>query len=809
MSRKGFTTSTTSPAAPVLAHRPLRLLSPSFDPPTKLSACGAVPVPRCLSSSPLLAQTSRPVKHVGPLADGFHFTSEQRDNALEFVEDAMDLPPSIAKSLYSVGGEKRAKRLRKFQKKAARELEKRGELLVTLDRYTTLPESWGYLTPEKTPSFLPSRDQLLHAPSMPRLVPRTDPTATQYEDWAPPGPLAPDLRALYMFPTRREQIRLEGRERKRPDAGGVREGRKEVSSEGKAGEEDARESWVEERESASEDGHRQDEGVLYQDDPYDLGGFEQNGGDFDEFFGSTWRLPDPPACYQTEPGGSRQTFDDDTREGLGSDLRLPIPPACYQTEGGPQQAFDDTHEGFGSAMHLPDPPASYQTEMALAKQHSLYSHVQEQADRRAPEDEAQRVVDSVEQPADGDLGGFEHDFPWQGDEDNDLLVQRDGQGEFILQAGEDVGQDVGEDVGEDDSEGGMDGIEEGGSFSGQLDGFDAEMGDLERVEGSDEEMIPDSEPEGELLGVATTMKSETPPLAMSMSPVVHKISRDNNSAEEASRNASIEAADFMDGVEQTGETETEYAGGCEREEPPAQGVTDEGLSTAGAKVQQEQLQLREAVDPKDPTEVEVKVKEEEGGLAFALYDSKPVEPRAAQQPSPSPSPSPHALSHARPLPTPQVVEHRSQNPYTRASGRQLTPICPSTWGRQAPSTSARPPLTQQPRQRLLAPAQRMAHPLPPRPPAQTPLFRAASTSSASSSIASRYGTSGVVAGADTSSTAVSHPPPAATPPSLLSRLGPRVDTPKLDLLQRIGGRAESSEEDEEKQEWAARWWRRR
>ncbi|BGP36944.1 sister chromatid cohesion protein 1 [Rhodotorula kratochvilovae] len=85
----------------------------------------------------------------------------------------------------------------------------------------------------KDPEYLPSSRlhlALLDTPSsalLPRALPKTSKSAPSLELFAPPGLLAPELQDLFAMPTRREQIRLEGRERKEDRA--VEQGRRAMS----------------------------------------------------------------------------------------------------------------------------------------------------------------------------------------------------------------------------------------------------------------------------------------------------------------------------------------------------------------------------------------------------------------------------------------------------------------------------------------------------------------------------------------------------------------------------------------------------
>ncbi|GAA5842308.1 hypothetical protein JCM9279_005340 [Rhodotorula babjevae] len=85
----------------------------------------------------------------------------------------------------------------------------------------------------KDPEYLPSSRlhlALLDFPSsalLPRALPKTSKNAPSLELFAPLGLLAPELQELYIMPTRREQIRLEGRERKQDRA--VEQGRRAMS----------------------------------------------------------------------------------------------------------------------------------------------------------------------------------------------------------------------------------------------------------------------------------------------------------------------------------------------------------------------------------------------------------------------------------------------------------------------------------------------------------------------------------------------------------------------------------------------------
>ncbi|GAA5926966.1 hypothetical protein JCM3775_007092 [Rhodotorula graminis] len=85
----------------------------------------------------------------------------------------------------------------------------------------------------KDPEYLPSSRlhlALLNAPLsalLPRALPKANKNDPSLEMFAPPRLLAPELQDLYVMPTRREQIRLEGRERKEDRA--VEQGRRAMS----------------------------------------------------------------------------------------------------------------------------------------------------------------------------------------------------------------------------------------------------------------------------------------------------------------------------------------------------------------------------------------------------------------------------------------------------------------------------------------------------------------------------------------------------------------------------------------------------
>jgi len=87
--------------------------------------------------------------------------------------------------------------------------------------------------PLSQPEYLPSSRlhlALLETTSsdlLPRPLPKTSKNAPSLELFAPPGLLAPELQELWVMPTRREQIRLEGRERKEDRA--VEQGRRAAS----------------------------------------------------------------------------------------------------------------------------------------------------------------------------------------------------------------------------------------------------------------------------------------------------------------------------------------------------------------------------------------------------------------------------------------------------------------------------------------------------------------------------------------------------------------------------------------------------
>ncbi|BGP25834.1 sister chromatid cohesion protein 1 [Rhodotorula toruloides] len=146
-----------------------------------------------------------------------------RGDILGFVRLVQRLPASVIKALYFCNDEERQRRLRALRSKAERELQKRSSALSRSASRAklcrdgiTLKDGAGYLEASeqfKSPEFLPPRDRAPPRPNLPQLLPRTSSTAPNLEVSAPPGLLAPELRALYMMPSRRDQIRLEGRER--------------------------------------------------------------------------------------------------------------------------------------------------------------------------------------------------------------------------------------------------------------------------------------------------------------------------------------------------------------------------------------------------------------------------------------------------------------------------------------------------------------------------------------------------------------------------------------------------------------------
>ncbi|GAA6060396.1 hypothetical protein JCM10212_004649 [Sporobolomyces blumeae] len=88
----------------------------------------------------------------------------------------------------------------------------------------------------KEPEFLPrSRLHLAlltsdaHLSLLPQALPKASKTSTALELYAPPGLLAPELRDLFKMPTRRERIRLEGRERDKNIDRPVEQGRRAMS----------------------------------------------------------------------------------------------------------------------------------------------------------------------------------------------------------------------------------------------------------------------------------------------------------------------------------------------------------------------------------------------------------------------------------------------------------------------------------------------------------------------------------------------------------------------------------------------------
>ncbi|GAA5958618.1 hypothetical protein JCM21900_004656 [Sporobolomyces salmonicolor] len=116
---------------------------------------------------------------------------------------------------------------------------KKRQKALAVDKVIELDWQAGRLTAKerfKDPEFLPrSRLHLAllapnaHASLLPQSLPKPSKTSPSLELFGPPGLLAPELQDLFKFPTRRERIRLEGRERQKDGERDVELGRRAIS----------------------------------------------------------------------------------------------------------------------------------------------------------------------------------------------------------------------------------------------------------------------------------------------------------------------------------------------------------------------------------------------------------------------------------------------------------------------------------------------------------------------------------------------------------------------------------------------------
>ncbi|GAA5910971.1 hypothetical protein JCM5296_005678 [Sporobolomyces johnsonii] len=116
---------------------------------------------------------------------------------------------------------------------------KKRQKALAVDKVIELDWQAGRLTAKerfKDPEFLPrSRLHLAllapeaHASLLPQSLPKPSKTSPSLELFGPPGLLAPELQDLFKLPTRRERIRLEGRERQKDGGRDVELGRRAMS----------------------------------------------------------------------------------------------------------------------------------------------------------------------------------------------------------------------------------------------------------------------------------------------------------------------------------------------------------------------------------------------------------------------------------------------------------------------------------------------------------------------------------------------------------------------------------------------------
>ncbi|BGP33393.1 hypothetical protein JCM10296v2_005193 [Rhodotorula toruloides] len=380
-------------------------------------------------------------------------------------------------------------------------------------------------------------------------------------------------------------------------------------------------------------------------------------------------------------------------------------------------------------------------DLVMAKQLSLESYLHEQAERIVS---GQREVDDFEYAMEGDMGGFEHNFSWRPEDQDDFAGRSDAKNDFILEPEELFG---------------------GGRPRQQARAFNRSPSVSIRVKPSD----PGQDGVEKAMG---DVKVEVPPT------------------------------------------------GCgEHEARVMEGVEVEGVEAEGVEVGAGQLSVV-AGSAEDPFEVK---QEEIEAATPPDRDDKPEPPKDAPPPvlqQPSPSPSPHEVTHALPLAVlpPPTEGHRSHLPLRRSRmstsvllllNKQFLLLLLLVPSKHLPSplsshtiilSSNRTPdsLRQKP----------FSHPHPQRSVAQSPLFRPLPSASneTSSSVTANGSSSGAgtsvsslrIAGiASASSTATVNALPSLagvlSGPSLLARIGPRINTPPPRLLERIGERLELSD----------------
>ncbi|GAA5974044.1 hypothetical protein JCM11641_008232 [Rhodosporidiobolus odoratus] len=269
---------------------------------------------------------------------------------------------------------------------------------VTVDKVIELDWEAGRLEGKerfKDPQFLPSSRlhlALLAAPStanLPRLLPKESKTAPAFELFAPRGLLAPELQDLFKMPTRREQIKLEGRSRNKDAERDVEVGRRAMS--------------VVSNMSNHLDPFAADAGDLNQDFGGGFDGFDLGAGEAGEDYGGGFEqqdfeldlgldgLPGPAVEGAEGAEGSevfktpskrakKQKTSHEGREGsifsvLGEDLATPARSVLsalarddlpqYRSDG-PLAVFDDVSSGVAASIAGTSTPSQSQSQSQQA-----------------------------------------------------------------------------------------------------------------------------------------------------------------------------------------------------------------------------------------------------------------------------------------------------------------------------------------------------------------------------------------------------------------------------------------------------------
>ncbi|BGP05018.1 sister chromatid cohesion protein 1 [Rhodotorula toruloides] len=274
-------------------------------------------------------------------------------------EDSLQLTPRAAAEVAARQNEKQPpkKRQRQLAVDKVIELEWQAGRLEGKDRF-------------KDPEYLPASRlhlALLNAPTsalLPKPLPKTSKNATAYELFAPPGLLAPELQDLFKMPTRREQIRLEGRERVKDRD--VEQGRRAMS---------VVSNLSHLRADAGLDGFDADLDHLNRDfgggEANDLGGFEHGDFQLDLDFPAANDGQDPLAT----PAKKKQRTDKG-REGTVDGLATPAQSVLsalakdelptYHSEG-PLAVFDDVSAGVAASLAGTATPSQSQSQAGVSQ----------------------------------------------------------------------------------------------------------------------------------------------------------------------------------------------------------------------------------------------------------------------------------------------------------------------------------------------------------------------------------------------------------------------------------------------------------